>query len=800
MSLKEKYLFGIQKEENNIITFQLDNPLIVARVMVLENDLVRVLMSKEDELEIDKTWLVAPGMEDVPLEGRNRFDLSPFSLPSYQLQDQGESVTIETDSLKLSIHLDGFKVTWFFKGSDGNITQIAADRKTQAYNLDGSLGKGIYHYLERSQDEQYFGLGEKSGEMDRYGKRYRMLSVDPMGYDAQYTDPLYKHIPFYITRNKQSDISFGIFYDNMAQSVFDMGNEMDNYHGWYRYYHSFAGDLDYYIIAGPEVKDVVKRYSWLTGKTIFSPKWSLGYSGSTMTYTDAPDAQEQLKKFIELCEKNDIICDSFQLSSGYSSIGDKRYVFTWNRDKFPDPKGFIDEYHQKGVQLCANIKPALLKSHPQFNELEKQGLFIKNSSGKVEMAQFWDEVGAYIDFTNEKSVQWWKENVTTQLLEYGIDSTWNDNNEFEIWSTDAVSNGFGKELSFETVRSLQPLLMMKASYEAQKAYAPHLRPYLISRSGSPGMQRYVQTWSGDNYTSWKSLKYNIKMGLGLSMSGIYNVGHDIGGFSGPAPDPELLVRWVQNGAFHPRFTIHSWNDDKTVNVPWMYEETTGYIRDMMKFRHRITPYLYTALYEAHTKYEPIIRPTFYDFGHDIKTFEENDDFILGESMLVASVVEKGKTERDVYLPLNNGGWYNFHTSEWHEGGEVVTVPAPLEYNPLLIKAGSIIPTNEANPSFATKGQTDRGFILFPHRQEGSSAYQLYEDDGISANYQENHALVSVSMESTAEKIQLSFEIQGNYTLPYSKISFYLNGEDERQLIINEQEAVKKNGRYEVEIN
>ncbi|WP_084243791.1 glycoside hydrolase family 31 protein [Planomicrobium okeanokoites] len=799
MSLKENYLFELKKQENNIITFQLDNPVVVAQVMVLEQDLIRVLMTKGEKLEVENTWLVAPGMDDVPFEGRSRFDLSPFSLPSYQLSNEGQTVSIETEMLKVSIDLDGFKATWFHKAADGELKQIAADRNTQAYNFDGSLGDGIFHYLQRSHGEQYFGLGEKSGDMDRYGKRYRMLSVDPMGYDAQHTDPLYKHIPFYITRNTKSDISFGIFYDNMAQSVFDMGNEMDNYHGWYRYYHSFAGDLDYYIIAGPEVKDVVKKYSWLTGKTIFSPKWSIGYSGSTMTYTDAPDAQEQLKRFIELCEEKDIICDSFQLSSGYTSIGDKRYVFNWNRDKFPDPKGFIDEYHQKGVQLCANIKPALLKSHPQFDELEKQGIFIKNSSGEVEMVQFWDEVGAYIDFTNEKSIQWWKENVTTQLLEYGIDSTWNDNNEFEIWSSQAVSNGFGKELPFETMRSIQPLLMMKASYEAQKEYAPELRPYLISRSGSPGMQRYVQTWSGDNYTSWKSLKYNIKMGLGLSMSGIYNLGHDVGGFSGPAPDPELLVRWVQNGIFHPRFTIHSWNDDQTVNVPWMYEETTGYIRNLLKFRHRITPYLYTALYDAHENYEPIIRPTFYDFGHDKKTYEENDDFMLGDSMLVASVVEEGKTERDVYLPINEGGWYNFHTSDWQEGGQVITVPAPLDYNPLLIKAGSIIPINDLDPSFLTKNEAGRGFILYPHRGNGSSSYRLFEDDGVSANYQQNHAMVNVSMESSAEKVEVKIDIQGAYKLPYNKIRFYLNGADSRTIIVNGEEATATNGSYEVNI-
>ncbi|PAE58813.1 alpha-glucosidase, partial [Bacillus licheniformis] len=126
---------------------------------------------------------------------------------------------------------------------------------------------------------------------------------------------------------------------------------------------------------------------------------------------------------------------------------------------------------------------------------------------------------------------------------------------------------------FELIRALHPLLMMKASFEAQLEYNPELRPYLISRSGCPGMHRYAQTWTGDNRTSWKTLKFNIKTGIGLSLSGIYNFGHDVGGFSGPAPEPELFVRWIQNGIMYPRFTIHSWNDDGTVNEPWMFPET-----------------------------------------------------------------------------------------------------------------------------------------------------------------------------------------------------------------------------------
>ncbi|MBP3041485.1 glycoside hydrolase family 31 protein [Bacillaceae bacterium Marseille-Q3522] len=703
---------------------------------------------------------------------------------------------IETSILRVEINLNGFIMNWFYKDSKTSESiHLMNDRKTQAYNFDGSLGEGIFHYIERSKDESYYGLGEKAGKTNRYGKRYRMMNVDPMGYDAQKTDPLYKHIPFYITRNGETKISFGIFYDNMSKAVFDMGNEMDNYHGWYRYFEAVAGDLDYYFIAGPKVKDVVKKFTWLTGKPIFQPKWSLGYSGSTMTYTDEPKSQERLNEFLQLCEEHDIICDSFQLSSGYTSIGDKRYVFNWNRDKFPDPKSFTEGYHERNVNLCANIKPCLLKDHPLFKELEQKGLFIKAGDGKAsEMAQFWDEVGAYLDFTNRETIDWWKNKVTKKLLEYGIDSTWNDNNEFEIWKKNARCNGFGYEVNFELVRALQPLLMMKASYEAQKEFSPEKRPYLISRSGSPGMQRYVQTWTGDNYTSWNTIKYNIKMAIGLSLSGVYNIGHDVGGFAGPAPSPELFVRWVQNGIFYPRFTIHSWNEDKTVNVPWMYKEVKNQIRDLIKFRHKLTPYLYTLLYNAHEKYDPIIRPTFYEFDNDNKVYEECDDFMLGDSILVTSVVEEGATERTVYLPEYNGGWYDYNTSVWYEGGQTITIPAPLTYAPFLVKAGSIIPVNNADCSFLTKTVDERGFELFPYQSTGESTFVLYEDDGISSNYQEYHTKLHIHMNTTSKRVEVLLEKEGNYDLQYKQITFSLPKGETREFCVNGKQLKQEDDR------
>ena len=785
MILKE-YPFKLDKIEDNIITFVdqfKDKNNLKVKVFVLENDIIRVMFIR-DKLTMEKTWMVAPNLPDVPYQGRDKFDISPFSLPKYNYYQKEGSFVIETERLRAKIDLDGFKVDWYAR-HENDWLKIAADRKTQSYNLNQHFGSGIYHYLEKAENDKYYGLGEKAGEIEKNDNRYRMTTIDAMGYDAEKSDPLYKYIPFYITRNTETKISYGLFYDNLSEAVFDFAREKDNYHGHYRYYFAESGDLDYYMILGPEMKAVTRKFSWLSGENIFEPKWSLGYSGSTMTYTDSPNAQEELMNFIADCDRHDIPCDSFQLSSGYTSIDDKRYVFNWNYSKIPDPEKMSAAFNKNGIKLCANIKPCLLIDHPRYEEAKEKNLFIKNEKGEVEVSQFWDNLGSYLDFTNQDTVDWWKDNVKNQLLEFGIDSTWNDNNEYEIWSDDAYANGFGSKINMNLIRPLQSLLMMKSSFEAQKEHAPNKRPYLISRSGCPGMERYVQTWSGDNYTSWKTLKYNIKMGLGLTMSGVYNFGHDVGGFAGPAPEPELLVRWVQNGIFYPRFTIHSWNDDQSVNTPWMYPESVDSIRKAIKFREKIKPYLYNLLYESHINHTPIIKPTFYEFDEQ-KAYKQDLEFMLGEYMLVANVVEKGAEKRKIYLP-GDISWYDYNTNKLYQGGEKIAVDVTLETIPLFIKEGAIIPIQDQEISFARQEKEKRAFMIYPFLDSGKEEYTLFEDDGESYNYLDGeYKKIKIEMKSDPDKIVLQVTSSGNYKLPYQEIKIYFPEFEERNIIINNQ--------------
>lgn len=746
------------------------------QISVLAHDLIRVQLFPDGRPRLDRTWMVVGPDGDVPREGRPRDDLSGFPLPEFELEAGQNGVKLRTQQLRLDINLPDFRLRWANAGG-----QFAVDLAGRAYAYDRA-GRVVYHHLERRLNERYYGFGERSGPLDKAGRRMRMVNLDALGYNAETGDPLYKHFPFYITFMPDLQLAYGLFYDNLASAVFDMGAEIDNYYGPYRYYQAEDGDIDYYFIYGPTIEQVVEKFSALVGRMILPPRWSLGYLGSTMTYTEAPNAQEQLKQFVDLCREHRIPCDMFHLSSGYGSTNEgKRYVFNWNRQKVPDPKALVDYFHQAGIRLAANIKPCLLTSHPRYDEVADLGGFIQTAEADgPQLNAFWGGQGSHVDFTNPAGYDWWKQQVLDRLLTFGIDATWNDNNEYPIWDDEARCNGFGRPIRINLIRPLHALLMARSSWEAQQEARPDERPYLISRSGCPGIQRYAQTWSGDNSTSWNTLRYNIPMGLGLSLCGAPNTGHDVGGFTGYKPEPELFVRWVQNGIFHPRFTIHSWNLDNTVNEPWMYPEILPLIRQAIEFRYRLIPYLYTLVFEAARTGHPIIRPMVYHFPTDPVCQGESFDFMLGPNLLVASVLEEKRVTRPVYLPAGLE-WCDFYTGRWYRGGQMVELDAPLERIPLLAPAGGVIPMGQAQQYAGERPGDVRQAYVFPHPQSGRCRFTLIEDDGLSLAYRRGE-YSEVILEVIAEPDRLWLQVQvaqHGYPLPYTDIEFILPSSETR---------------------
>jgi len=722
-TLSNPPLFALTEQARGRVTLTADTGA-VAHLFVPEDDIARLLLLADGTIKSPPSWAIAPGADDIGEPGRDRMDMAGFTCPDFRVSRGDGVLMVETARLRISIRLHGLHCRWEQRDGDG-WRLMAADRPTQAYDFGWWDGR-VHHYAARQPGERFYGLGDRAGDCDRAGRSFRLTNLDPMGYDAEHSDPLYKSIPYVLVADNDSRCH-GAFYDSVADVAFDFGRELDNYHGPYRHMAADAGDLDLWMIAGPDPLAVTRRFTWLTGRPALMPRWSLGYSGSTMSYTDAADAAAQMAGFLDKLAEHDLGCTSFHLSSGYTSIADKRYVFHWNREKFPDPAAFVASYAGAGIQLVPNIKPALLRSHPRYEEVAAAGLFVGDAAGAPVEAQFWDEAGSYVDFTNPAAAAWWRDQVRSALLDQGMVATWNDNNEYEIWDARARFAGFGEPRPAADMRPVQPLLMTRASRHAQAEAMPGRRPYVVTRSGMAGLQRYAQTWTGDNRTEWKTLRYNARMAISLALSGVSNSGHDVGGFAGPAPSPELLVRWIQAGVLMPRFSIHSWNDDRTVNEPWMYPAVLPAIHRLMALRQTLVPFFYDLLHRYHADYEPMVRPTWLDFPDDAEAWEESDEHLLGPDLLVATVMEQSAETRTVRPPAG-AEWIDLWTGARIAGGAATVLAAPLDGPPpLLARAGSAMLVDLAKGGWRPEPY-QRGVWLFPPR-EGSFAWSAVEDSG-----------------------------------------------------------------------
>lgn len=663
------------------------------QVRFLSDSMARVTVKPKDGFKEPKTWSIAPSTsqqtQDVPWQGRDREDLSAFTPPTTHFETKDGLARVSSPRLSVELHDQPLRLVWHWQGG-GQAHVVASDRWTSAYLSDSRTG-ALRHYIQRDDTERFYGLGDKTGPLNLSGRRLRTLAMDSLGYDPEHGDPLYKHWPFVLSRTPQGQW-VGIYYDTLATCTFDFGCEHDNYHDFYRYVEIDDGDLDYYLMVGDTPAEVIAQFVQLIGGTHLPPRWSLGYAQTAMGLADAPDAQHQLSHFIDLTRQHQVPVSAFHYGSGYSSRGKRRYVFTWNHDKFPDPKTLNQKFEDFGMHLVANIKPCLLDDHPAFDHHVQAHTFIQDDHQQPVIEPYWDGQGAHLDFTNPQAVQWWQTQLKSQILDYGIHAGWNDNNEYAILNEQAQSDGAGNAMPMHRSRPLHALLMTRATFEAQEQALGRADVFTVTRAGPPGIQRYAQTWSGDNTTSWRTLKWNIRTGLQMSLSGMFNVGHDVGGFFGPLPDAELFLRWVQASCLNPRMVMNSWKPGNASNLPWMHPEVKDEVIAAIQLRYTLMPYLWSLFERASALHEPIIRPTFYDFPNDENCFSDADDFMLGAWLLVAPVVTQGQTERQVYLPKLDSGqvWFDFETGQSYEAGKTHTVQAPLNKLPLFARQGAVI--------------------------------------------------------------------------------------------------------------
>lgn len=406
----------------------------------------------------------------------------------------------------------------------GQNTPIYTDLPNRSYVADGP---GIAHYTRYNHKTLHVGLGEKPAPMDLSNRHFVLSATDSFGYDVHRTDPMYKHIPLLINATPAGCLA--TFSTSHARGYYSVGSEMDGMWGRFKVYRQEYGGLEQYIITGKTLKDIVTIYADLVGYPLLVPRWAFGYLAGGMKYSmlDEPRACDALMEFADKLKKHDIPCSGFQMSSGYTVAETEpktRNVFTWNRHRFPDPKGFIDAYHKEGIRLIANIKPYVLANHPEYEKLKKAGaLFTDSLTLASAEARLWSAgggesgIGGHIDFTSEAGYRWWYEGVR-ELRQLGIDCMWNDNNEYTIphdkWQcaltepnlTQEDGKDYGKDVGFWG-RALNTELMGKSSHDACLEVYPDERPFVLTRSATAGTLRYcASSWSGDNTTSWDGMR------------------------------------------------------------------------------------------------------------------------------------------------------------------------------------------------------------------------------------------------------------------------------------------------------
>ena len=727
------------------------------KVCFVTDEIVRVRVAFDRKLDEESYVLSTTAWEDRldSLFPEERTRLNPVQP---QVTETGEGYTFQTAAVRLEVTRSPLCFKLYDK--DGDL--LYSDLAGTPYTLDSN--RRVTHYSSMAEDDCFYGFGEKAGLLNKNKTFLRERATDAMGYDAEKMDTLYKHIPFYIHLSRATRKAVGLFYHNFYESVFNMGCEKSNYWSRYTYWQADGGDIDLFLLAGGSIAKVVDNYTLLTGRPALLPKRALGYQGSSMYYPELEkDSDDAVLDFIDTIKEEGFPIDGFHLSSGYTSYNNKRCVFVWNHDRFKDPRAYFAAMNEKGAQNVPNVKPGILLCHPWFDEFASKGVFVKDSQEDTyAVGKWWGGDGAFWDYTSPEGRKAWKEYLTANIIDVGTDSVWDDNCEYDsLLDKDSRCCFDGKGGTIGQLKPLMSTLMCKLGAEAVVEHNPKARPYIVCRSGSSGIQKYAQTWCGDNFTSWKTLRYNIPIITGMGLSGQPNEGADIGGFHGPAPEEELFVRWVQNGIFQARFSIHSASNDNTVTEPWMYRNSAGLIRDAILLRYRFTPYLYSAEYEANQTGAPIMRPLVYEFQDDPKVYDESFLFMFGRDILVANVLEPGAKTWKIYLPAGCK-WYDWNNHfTCYEGGQTIEIPVDMSSIPMFLREGAIVPMADNQlMSMANDHMTDLHLTIIPGAER---TYTLYDDDGVTNDFKDGVCRKTKIRVSGTDVVKVDFAAEGSYT-------------------------------------
>ena len=708
------------------------------QIVALREDVLRITISPTSVLPEDASWAV--------------LSASRVSRVDVTRMQNAEAVGFDTQLLHVRVDRSTLGIT--VTDSAGNV--ISRDARPVEFNKGAAAGFQVWK--EMPEDEHYFGLGDKTGPLDRRGNSYVMWNTDAYRFQEG-TDPLYKSIPFFI--GFRAGRSYGLFLDNTWRTTFDFGKQSRNTYT----FGSDGGPLTYYLLYGPQPKAVEADYAWLTGTTPLPPLWSFGFQQSRYSYPTEQRVREVADHF-----RNDRIpADALYLDIDYQQ---KNRPFTVNGSRFPNFTAFVEELAKKQFHLIVvadlHIANAPGQNYAPFDTGVSGDHFIKSSDGKMYSGDVWPGLSVFPDFTQKQTRTWFGE-LYRPLYMDGISGFWDDMNEPSVFNVasktiplDATSRidepGFSKRVTTQReTHNLTGIENARATYDGMLAIKPNQRPFVLTRATYAGGQRYGATWTGDDSSSWNHLRMSTPMLESLGLSGFYMVGDDIGGFAG-SPTMDLLTKWLEVGAFNPMDRDHT---EKFTNdqEPWVGGPAQEDIRrKYINERYRLLPYLYSLAEEASRTGVPILRPLFLEFPEATEDkhpldLDAGNEFLVGPSLLVAPAPYPDEVQ-DYPVTFPSPIWYDYWTGRLVDRSKPTKTPisaspvstgAPIGMDdlqttmihpsqdllPVFVRGGTILPVQPVVQSTAQNPEGPLELRVYPGPDCKGT---LYLDDGTTFDY------------------------------------------------------------------
>ena len=747
----------LEKTEKTVTLHCQDNSQV--QLTILAPDLVRVRAAFTAPIpQKDHSWAIAR---------------ENWETPRWSLNETKDLITITTDELEVAITRSPLLIEF----RDARTHQVLnADERPMSYDPKGQLagimfdpkaGTFVAAAKKLGFNEHFYGLGEKASRLDKRRSSFVNWNSDTPGY-TEGKDPIYQTIPFYI--GLQRGIAYGIFFDNSYRSYFNFGKTSQE-RVWFG---AEGGEMNYYFFYGPSIKKILGRYADLTGHMPLPPLWALGNQQSRWSYYPDTMVEEVVKEYRERDLPLDVVYLDIDYMKGYR-------VFTFDKERFPDPKGLTDKLKKQGVKVVTIVDPGVKhapgEGYHAFDEGMAKNFFQHRRNGDLFVPKVWPGDSVFVDYTIPEARRWWGD-LHRVYIDNGVAGIWNDMNEPADFvdqtgknQLDVVSYDEGEKTTHAKNRNTFALLMARATREGLERLQPDRRPYVITRAAYAGIQRFSTMWTGDTNSTWEALSLNIPMFTSLGLSGEPFVGSDIGGFIGRG-NGELLVRSYQIGFLAPFCRNHKQNDGYD-QEPWRFGKYyEDIIRKYLKLRYTLLPFLYTTLEEAHRTGVPLFRPLLLNYQEDASTYNLDDEFMIGDDLLVAPILKPDLTRRLVYVPA--GGWIDYWTGKKYSGGTMINVEAPLDVVPIFVRAGAIIPSGPALNYVGEKPVDPITLNIYPDSSEKASG-SLYEDDGLSPAYKTGaFRRTTFSLRSAAGGLVVSIgPAEGTYNPGPRKFNFVI---------------------------